>query len=153
MRKLIFIGLIFITTTLSAQTKQKFLIAGDNNLSEIVRTDKLKVTIAGDGKFIGTGEAKNVIVRIAGDGVCDLSKIKTESANIRIIGDGTVIVNTDKLIVKIVGDGTVQTIGKPIVTKNIVIGDGRVLANNNKQKKTSTLYKSRFLKSSAYPLH
>ena len=135
MRKLLFIGLIFITTSLSAQTKQKFLITGDNNLSEIVRTDKLKVTIAGDGKFIGTGEAKNVIVRIAGDGVCDLSKIKTESANIRIIGDGTVIVNTDELIVKIVGDGTVQTIGKPIVTKNIVIGNGRVLANNNKQYK------------------
>ncbi len=139
MRKLLFIGLIFITAKLSAQTKQKFLIAGNNNLSEIVRTDKLKVTIAGDGKFIGTGEAKNVIVRIAGDGVCDLSKIKTESANIRIIGDGTVIVNTDKLIAKIVGDGTVQTIGKPIVIKNIVIGDGKVLANNKQQKNLNSL--------------
>ena len=138
MRKLLFIGLIFITATLSAQTKQKFLIAGDNNLSEIVRTDKLKVTIAGDGKFIGTGEAKNVIVRIAGDGVCDLSKIKTESASIRIIGDGTVIVNTDKLIAKFVGDGTVQTI-KPIVIKNIVIGDGKVLANNKQQKNLNSL--------------
>ena len=139
MRKLLFIGLIFITAKLSAQTKQKFLTAGNNNLSEIVRTDKLKVTIAGDGKFIGTGEAKNVIVRIAGDGVCDLSKIKTESANIRIIGDGTVIVNTDKLIAKIVGDGTVQTIGKPIVIKNIVIGDGKVLANNKQQKNLNSL--------------
>ena len=62
----------------------------------------------------------------------------------RILSDENIYIN---------GDGTVQTIVKPIVTKNIVIGDGRVLANNNKQKKTSTLYKSRFLKSSAYPLH
>ena len=57
MRKLLFIGLIFITATLSAQTKQKFLIAGDNNLSEIVRTDKLKKRY-GDDVMISTPDPR-----------------------------------------------------------------------------------------------
>ena len=127
MNRLILLTTLFITTLLSAQTKQKFLLSGDNNLSEIVNAQKLKVTIAGDAKFIGTGEAKNITVRIVGDGVCDLSQLKADTANIRIIGDGVVIINTNKLIAKIVGDGTVRTIGKPFVTKNFVIGDGRVV--------------------------
>ncbi|MGB1536071.1 MAG: GIN domain-containing protein, partial [Flavobacteriaceae bacterium] len=111
--------------------KQKFLIAGDNNLSEIVKTEKLKVTIAGDGKFIGSGEAKNVTIRVVGDGVCDLSNIKTYSANIKIIGDGIVIINTHKLKAKMIGDGTIRTIRNPTFTKNFIIGDGRVIANND----------------------
>ena len=129
MNRLILLTTLFITTLLSAQTKQKFLLSGDSNLSEIVNAEKLKVTIAGDAKFIGTGEAKNITVRIVGDGVCDLSQIKADTANIRIIGDGVVIINTNKLIAKIVGDGKVITIGKPFVTKKFVIGDGRVVAN------------------------
>ncbi|MFL2598707.1 MAG: hypothetical protein ACJ0P4_12620 [Flavobacteriaceae bacterium] len=71
MNRLILLTTLFITTLLSAQTKQKFLLSGDSNLSEIVNAQKLKVTI--------------------------------------------------------VGDGTVRTIGKPFVTKNFVIGDGRVV--------------------------
>jgi len=97
MKKAGLIIIFIITTVLSAQTKQKFLIAGDNNLSEIVKTEKLKVTIAGDGKFIGSGEAKNVTIRVVGDGVFDLSNIKTYSANIKIIGDGRVVANNDDL--------------------------------------------------------
>ncbi|MGB1167682.1 MAG: GIN domain-containing protein [Flavobacteriaceae bacterium] len=131
MKKAGLLIIFFITTVLSAQTKQKFLIAGDNNLSEIVKTEKLKVTIAGDGKFIGSGEAKNVTIRVVGDGVCDLSNIKTYSANIKIIGDGIVIINTHKLKAKMIGDGTIRTIRNPTFTKNFIIGDGRVIANND----------------------
>ena len=131
MKKAELLIIFFITTVLSAQTKQKFLIAGDNNLSEIVKTEKLKVTIAGDGKFIGSGEAKNVTIRVVGDGVCDLSNIKTYSANIKIIGDGIVIINTHKLKAKMIGDGTIRTIRNPTFTKNFIIGDGRVIANND----------------------
>lgn len=131
MKKAGLLIIFFITTVLSAQTKQKFLIAGDNNLSEIVKTEKLKVTIAGDGKFIGSGEAKNVTIRVVGDGVCDLSNIKTYSANIKIIGDGIVIINTHKLKAKMIGDGTIRTIRNPTFTKNFIIGDCRVIANND----------------------
>ena len=128
MKKLILFSTLLINTLLSAQTKQNFQIIGDSNLSEMVKTEKLKVTIKGDGKFTGTGEAKNITVRVIGDGICDLSNIKADYANIRIIGDGTVIINTNKLKSKIIGDGTVKTLGKPHVTKNVVFGDGRVVA-------------------------
>ena len=35
---------------------------------------------------------------------CDLSQLKADTANIRIIGDGVVIINTNKLIAKIASD-------------------------------------------------
>ena len=131
MKKIILFCTLFTTSLLAAQTKQNFRITGDSNLSEIVKTETLKVKIIGDGKFIGTGEAKNIIVRVTGDGVCDLSNVKGDNANIRIIGDGTVIINTKKLQSRIIGDGTIRTLGKPFVTKNFVIGDGRVLATDD----------------------
>ena len=131
MKKIILYCTLFTTSLLAAQTKQNFRITGDSNLSEIVKTETLKVKITGDGKFIGTGEAKNIIVRVTGDGVCDLSNVKGDNANIRIIGDGTVIINTKKLQSRIIGDGTIRTLGKPFVTKNFVIGDGRVLSTDD----------------------
>ena len=131
MKKIILFCTLFTTSLLAAQTKQNFRITGDSNLSEIVKTETLKVKITGDGKFIGTGEAKNIIVRVTGDGVCDLSNVKGDIANIRIIGDGTVIINTKKLQSRIIGDGTIRTLGKPFVTKNFVIGDGRVLSTDD----------------------
>ena len=127
MKNLILFSTLFITTLLAAQTKQNFQIIGDSTIRN-GKTEKLKVTIKGDGKFTGTGEAKNITVRVIGDGICDLSNIKADYANIRIIGDGTVIINTNKLKSKIIGDGTVKTLGKPHVTKNVVFGDGRVVA-------------------------
>lgn len=101
-------------------------IAGSGDIKMEVNTPEVKADIAGSGSITINGETEKESVHIAGSGNFNGDGLKSETASVKIAGNGDVRIFADaKLDISIAGSGSIYYKGNPTITQN-VIGSGDV---------------------------
>ena len=95
-------------------------ISGSGKADFMVNTPKVEVKIAGVGNLKLSGETKKASFNIAGSGECDALELKSETANVKVAGVGTVKIFAAVLLdVNVAGSGTVFYKGAATIKQKI----------------------------------
>jgi hypothetical protein len=102
-------------------------LSGSGSISASIASGKLEATISGSGKINLNGSTGKTTVTISGSGDLKAEDLKTDDAEVRTTGSGSVHINVSKSIsAEIVGSGNVYYTGTATISKSETIGSGRI---------------------------
>lgn len=117
-------------TAITDPSKLEIELQGEGNINLDVDAPEVKAVVTGTGNIQLKGQSKRLECKVVGEGNIKAIDLQTEEANVSILGDGDVDVNTSvKLDVKITGDGNVKYKGN-VTPSTSVTGSGNITQVN-----------------------
>lgn len=123
-------GKIETKDTLTNDEEIKMSVAGSGNIHVLIDAPEVDANIAGSGDINIRGFTRSLDLNIAGSGNFKGSGLKSEEANLKIVGSGSAWVFASvKLSTKIVGSGDVHYRGTPSLDTKLM-GSGKVMKDD-----------------------
>ncbi|WKK64831.1 head GIN domain-containing protein [Lutimonas zeaxanthinifaciens] len=102
-------------------------IAGSGDIRISAEAQKIGAAISGSGDMELSGTSSNFDAKVAGSGDIDASDLKTEKADLKISGSGSIKAHIEKeILARISGSGDIKYKGNPSIEDVKVSGSGSI---------------------------